>query len=445
MRGMDSEVFAVKSLHCPTQDGVWFWVGTFSPEQIESIKKAAHVVKTVEPDILVSSDFRSSSTGGSLDPTQFQKDLTAVPLAEEEFSLQKRAGRNDRTVSVVKGANPSLNFLSRAPGKQLSNTQASFTLSYTSIQMFVIEFGVIENHPEIAGLLKVVKATRILYPNHHAKAPVLREPTSEEDDFRGTCIASMIGSKRNGIAKGLRLSRSRRLTVVKIYNHIWSLLAGLIEVCIQIQSDKSLVIGYNVVIIPVGFYLNTLRKWPYPQEALSQVQGLTTRMIEWQVVFVVAAGTEPNSETSQQTGVLNSYPALWADRLPIIVVGAVDIFTGDNSPWSFDGPQLTVRGPGQGYCLGQNPVGTSVASAYVGGLVTYFLALPDFGAHLRGQGNVPTAVIEYLRRISYSRSPSNAAALAVWNGLDASKSKTSYSFWIGDPAQDVEISRVPTS
>ena len=135
---------------------------------------------------------------------------------------------------------------------------------------------------------------------------------------------------------------------------------------------------------------------------------------------------------------VETYPALWATQLPIIVVGAVDIFTGEDPPWSYDGPALTVRGPAQGYCLGQKPVGTTVASAYVGGLVAYFLSLPDVGAYLRGQGNVPRAMIEYLRRLAYSRSPSNPRALAVWNGIDASKGKTKYSFWIGDPTQDVE-------
>lgn len=149
--------------------------------------------------------------------------------------------------------------------------------------------------------------------------------------------------------------------------------------------------------------------------------------------------TEENPETNQAPQVLNSYPALWADRLPIVVVGAVDVFTGENPSWSYDGPQLTICGLAQGYCLGENPVGTNVASAYVGGLVAYFLSFPDVGAHLRGQDSVPIAMIEYLRWLAYSRSPSDTSALAVWNGLDASKAKQSYSFWIGDPAQDVEI------
>lgn len=249
----------------------------------------------------------------------------------------------------------------------------------------------------------------------------------------------MIGSTSNGAAKGLNTSYSRRLTFVRISNHIWSFLAGIADVYRALQFDKSTVSGYNVVIIPVGINLNNIRKELTPEESLSRIQDMITRMINtWQVVFVVAVGTGENAETSGTTKVVETYPALWAAQLPIVVVGAVDIFTGVDPPWSYDGPALTVRGPAQGFCLGEKPVGTSIESAYVGGLVAYFLSLPDVGAYLRWQDSVPSAMIEYLRRFAYSRSPSNTGALAVWNGLDASKALTRYSFWIGDPTRDVE-------
>lgn len=432
LKGMDSEAFAGKSPDCLNdENGVWFWVGKFTPEQIETINKAAQAVKTVEPDIPVISDFQTGSTGDSLDPAQFQKDITAVPLVED-FSLQRRSTTSKRIVSVARGVNPSLNFLSTAPVKQASNTYASFRPSYSYMKIFLLEFGIIESHPEIAGLLIAVKNTRYMYP------PQLRD-SPPEDNFQGTCIVSMIGSKRNGAAKGLNSSYSRRLTFVRISNHIWSFLAGIAEVYHALQFDRSTVSGYNVVIIPVGINLKNIRKELTPEESLSRIQDMITRMINtWQVVFVVAVGTGENAKTSGRTKVVETYPALWAAQLPIVVVGAVDIFTGVDSPWSYDGPALTVRGPAQGFCLGEKPVGTIIASAYVGGLVAYFLSLPDVGAYLRGQDSVPSAMVEYLRRLAYSRSPSNTGALAVWNGLDASKALVRYSFWIGDPTRDVE-------
>lgn len=427
---MDNEVFAVKSPDCPDKKGVWFWVGKFTPEQIESIKKAAHVVKTVESNIPVGSDFRIGSTEESLDPAQFQKDLMAIPLVEE-FSLQRRERAGERYVSVARGMNPSLNFLSTAPGKERSNTFAAFKPTYNYMKIFLFEYGVMEYHPEIARMIAVVRETRYMHPSH------IRDSTLEEN-FQGTCMVSMLGSKRNGAAKGLHSSRSRRLTFVKINDQLWSLLAGIAEVYRTFQSDKYTTSGYNVVIMPVGISMKNVRKELTPDVSLSRIQDMITRMIDnWQVVFVVAVGSE-NTETSGGTKVLETYPALWANRLPIIVVGAVDTSTGENPSWSYDGPELTVRGPAQGYCLNKKPVGTSVASAYVGGLVAYFLSLPDVGADLRGQGNVPRAMIEYLRRLSYSRSPSNTQALAVWNGLDSSNAMTTYSYWIGDPLQDIE-------
>lgn len=431
---MDNEVFAVKSPDCPDENGVWFWVGKFTPEQIDSIKKAAHVVKTVESNIPVVSDFRTDPTEDSLDPAQFQKDLTAVPLVEE-FSLQRRDRANERAVSVARGMNPSLNFLSTAPGNPPSNTYTAFKPSYNYMKIFLFEYGVIEYHPEIAGTIAAVRETRYMHPSF------IRESTPKEN-FEGTCMLSMLGSKRNGAAKGLHRIRTRRLTFLKIYNQLWSFLAGIGEVYRTLQSDQYTTSGYIVVVMPVGINMKNFNKALTPEVSLSRIQDMIIQMIDnWQVIFVVAAGSEENTVTSGGTLTLETYPAIWASQLPIIVVGAVDIFNGENPPWSYDGPELTVRGPGQGYCLGTKPAGTSVASAYVGGLVAYFLSLPDVGAYLRGQGNVPRAMIEYIRQLSYSRSPSNVRALAVWNGLDSSNAMAKYSYWIGDPLRDIEVPR----
>lgn len=206
----------------------------------------------------------------------------------------------------------------------------------------------------------------------------------------------------------------------------------LLKVYSELDSTKFTHSGYNVVVIPVGIYLKDIRTELTPEVSLSRIKDIITRMINtWQVVFVVAAGTYGG------TRIVKTYPAIWATQLPIVVVGAVDVFTGEDT---YNGPALTVRGPAQGYCLGQNSAGTSVASAYVGGLVAYFLSLPDLGAYLR-QGSVPRAMIEHLRRLSYSRSPSDTGALAVWNGLDSSKAMIKYSYWVGDPMQDVEVPR----
>lgn len=431
LKGMDSEVFAVESPDCPDQNGVWFWVGKFTPEQIESIKTEAHVVKSVESNIPVKSDFRTDSTGDSLDPAQFQKDLTAAPLVEE-FSLQRRASDPERTVSVSKIVNPSLSFLSTAPGKKPLNRYTSFKPAYNNIKIYLLEFGVNTLYGAMSHLIEDV-----IYVRHDKSTP--------EGDFQGTCAIELIGGGRTGAARNLIDTRTRRITLVKIDNQLWCYLAGIAAVYHDLQI-RNAVSGYNVVIIPIGINMKNIRTESTgrtPNESLSRFKALIKGMIKkWQVVFVVAAvGTEKDTERSLGMETIETYPALWANQLPIVVVGAVDIFTGDVPAWAYDGPEITVRGPGQGYCIDKKVVGTSVASAYVGGLVAYFLSLPDVGAYLRRQGNVPSALIEYLQRLAYSRSPSNTRALAVWNGLDASLGTAKYSFWIGDPNQDIEIGK----
>lgn len=331
MKGMDSEVFAVHSPDCRNENGVWFWVGKFTPEQIESIRKAADVVQTVEPDISVISDFLTESKGVNLNPAQFQKDLKTDPLVQE-FPLQKRAyGYGDsRTIWVKRGINPSLNFLSTAPGKQASNTYASSRPSYSGVGFFLLEFGIIESHPEVVSILTAVRDTRYRY------SPQLRG-SSLEDNFEGTCMASMIGSKKNGAAKGMYISRSKRLTFMRISNQIWSFIAGIAEAYSALKSDARTALGFNLVIILVGINLKNIRKELTPEVSLSRIQDMITRMINlWEVVFVVAAGTEENTENAGGTRVVETYPALWGARLPIVVVGAVDIFTGEDPPWSYD-------------------------------------------------------------------------------------------------------------
>lgn len=73
---------------------------------------------------------------------------------------------------------------------------------------------------------------------------------------------------------------TRRLTVVKIDTHIFSFLAGLKEVYDELLgSDNRMVVGYNVVIISVGFYRNTMSKVESPHEALLQAQEMIEHMV----------------------------------------------------------------------------------------------------------------------------------------------------------------------
>lgn len=133
---MDSGVFALESPFCTTENGQWFWVGTFTTEQIKLIERETHVVKAVERDIRLTSDFQTKSAGGNRSPDQSQKDLTDAPSVEG-FSLDKREEVSiGRTIKIQKNANPSLSFLSTPREKRPSGMYAYFQPTYTGAQVF---------------------------------------------------------------------------------------------------------------------------------------------------------------------------------------------------------------------------------------------------------------------------------------------------------------------
>lgn len=79
----------------------------------------------------------------------------------------------------------------------------------------------------------------------------------------------MIGGSRNGVAKVMYRRTTRCLALVKIDIHIFfSFLAELKEVYAKLELDA------RMVIIPVGFYRNPIKKWRSPQGALFEAQEM---------------------------------------------------------------------------------------------------------------------------------------------------------------------------
>ena len=138
-------------------------------------------------------------TGASLNPAQFQKNPTSVPLVEKFFSSETRRPRRPYCFGVKK-CNSQSKLPLKSSWKASRKHYAPFTPSYTSIKIIVIEFGVIKPHPEIAGLFRHVRHTRKHYPKDHNDKERFRESTAE-GHFRGTCIASIIGGSKNSVAQ----------------------------------------------------------------------------------------------------------------------------------------------------------------------------------------------------------------------------------------------------
>lgn len=62
-------------------------------------------------------------------------------------------------------------------------------------------------------------------------------------------------------------------------------------------------------------------------------------------------------------------------------------------------------------------MGPGHASAIVSGLFVYFLSVPGTGDWIRRQDNSPPAIVEYLKKLSYTRP--FAAVESVCNGLNS--------------------------
>ena len=93
------------------------------------------------------------------------------------------------------------------------------------------------------------------------------------------CIASIIGGSKDGVAQVMYRRTPRFLPLVKIDIHIFSFLAGFKGVHAELEFDTRMVIGYNFVIILVGFYRNTINKRRNPQEALFGAHEMIKQMI----------------------------------------------------------------------------------------------------------------------------------------------------------------------
>lgn len=65
------------------------WVGSFTPEQIELIKKKTYIVKAVKCDIWLISNFQKKSTKKNLNSEEFQKNLILISSVEG-FTIDKR-------------------------------------------------------------------------------------------------------------------------------------------------------------------------------------------------------------------------------------------------------------------------------------------------------------------------------------------------------------------
>lgn len=399
LKSMDSNLWASKLPKCSASgSGIFFWAGAFSNNQIDLIKSKTGVIAAVEPN---------------------------VPLQQALSTIIKDDGARTQ---------PSLNFISTAPGKQDSGTYAYFseTRPRTPVTVYVIDAGFETLGPEFMYTKK-----SWLYAEDTQKIPE-PDPTGH-----GTCMISALLGDRYGVAK-----RVPMLVLAKIvldFSSILDILRKIITHIAAWQDANNKLGGYAVI------HLSTLS---VPVGMLSdyKLREVFTELVrDYQVVVVIPAGQNNRQKpaTNSPDGNVWLIPSTYSLDFEIITVGAVSVKNGPDYgvefPWSHGGPAITVHAPGSGRCAVdiisrpegfEDVIGTSIASAYTAGLVAYFLGLPDLGPFLRRSWpEIPKAVREFIQSKAYARNTANPAR-ALWNGLDAQDTKLDWNYWIGNPEVD---------
>lgn len=348
----------------------------------------------------------------------------------------------DRALSTIKKEKsfiprPSLQFISTAPGKEDSGTYAYFLEEkpQAQVSVFLLDVGYASSNSEFKG-------TKVswLYAEGTAKYP------EGDSTGHGTCMMSALLGDRFGVAK-----RVPHVVMTKISDYSDSVLDALKKITTlltQWQISGQVVAGFTVI------HLSSLWKRS-GFLADTKLRALIEELVkDFQVVIVVAAGQDKSDKPDYWSADGNVYlvPAMYSLDYDIITVGAVAASPIDDPaahgieyPWSHGGPAVTVHAPGNGRCAVdkihkmegfEDVTGTSIASAYTAGLVTYFLGLPDLGPLLRSASpNIPKAVKEYVQRKAWARNAARPSP-AIWNGIDAQDAKVEWNYWIGDSSVD---------
>lgn len=399
LKSLDSKLHTSIEPSCPVSDGIFFWAGAFTRDQINLIKSYDGLIAAIEPNVPL---VRALST--------IKKDKSFIP----RHSLQ---------------------FISTAPGKQDSGTYAYFfeERPKAQITVFLIDAGCDSGNLEF-------KNTRVswLYAEGTLKVP------EKDKTGHGTCMISATLGNRFGVAK-----RVPHVVMTKISDSVDSILDALqkiITLLKQWEISGHGVAGYTVI------ELSTLVKRPGFLTD-TKLRSLIEQLVQdLQVIVVVAAGQDKPDRPDLWSADGNVYliPATYSLDYDIITVGAVaaapnDVNHGTKYPWSHGGPAVTVYAPGNGRCTVdkihnmdgfEDVTGTSIASAYTAGLIAYFLALPDLGPQLRSASpNIPKTVKKYVQEKAYARNAVDPRP-AIWNGIDAQDPKVEWEYWIGDPSVD---------
>nr|RBQ83629.1 hypothetical protein FVER53263_12244 [Fusarium verticillioides] len=329
------------------------WYATLSASQVAAINKSS-VVGSIAPDAPLKTKAKSSV-------------------------ITKRALKTD------KKAQPELQMFSTAPGKKPSGYIYDEKAG-EGVTIYVLDEGFNLKHKEFTS-------------SPGRKRWIFSKGASGENDpdGHGSCCASKALGSTVGVAP------KADLVAVKLQLTSWSLLKAWQAVVLDVQQNR--LQGKAVVSnskASIGWSVDRNEKWF--RDALETL----LKNLEALDVVVVSSSGNFGSHIDVST-----YPSLFADRIPIIVTGAVDN-KGNLAPFSQGGPLVTTTAPGvavkcatmsgtSAYQAGEESTGTSFSTPAVAGLAAYFLSLDSLRPRLQVPGSVARNVKALIQEHHYTR------------------------------------------
>ncbi|KAI8150463.1 hypothetical protein K4K49_012447 [Colletotrichum sp. SAR 10_70] len=229
-----------------------------------------------------------------------------------------------------------------------------------------------------------------------------------EDADHGTCAASKI------VGRGAGTAKRAGLVTVRIDADAWGVIEGLQAAAKDIIAKD--LRGKAVVSISVGVEIVDPKE---DQVIIDYIQEVLQVLQEWDIPVVCPSG---NNGVAGQTVQVNEYPAMFADKFPVIVVGSTSRRL-EKSWFSQKGNLLTTWAVGENVrCASSTNLaglkfetGTSFAGPQIAGIAAYFMSHPDFNKGFR-VGSVAADVRDLIGATSFPRITHEAGYPSMaWN------------------------------
>lgn len=420
--GMDPGYKTLRDPACRVKDGVDFWLGWLTPEQVKTLRGDGAVRAIIsnikaESDSLTRANLKAPS--GQIkapDTSKNNRRIANMPNTRPNFNIlnnllsQKKGSYIDKRAPMVVIQqfidDPTLNFLSTAPEKNILPIFSYFQPAGEDVVVIILE-------PSLPAYLPEIEWTRTLSRNDDYKSSEL-DPEGD-DRLLGLCTVDRIGGEQFGVAKKVTFA------LYECGPDLDSVMSTMAQIRDAIRLWQTPAKNGFVMNARMRFKPEETEETEFADVMGERISGLITDG----VIFVASAGGGlANTDETRVT----AYPGRLSTRLPIITVGFVSPL--DGASVGPQGSEVTVFAPDFGRCLHYDINsdyfgGPGIAVATVTGLVAYFLSLPDLVPRFGPPGvDRSRNMISYLQELSHARFEGSQQA-AVWNGRDNGESAPS--------------------